>query len=133
MNRLVYQTSRWQLLAYLNDTIQNISQQQQNQEPNEQTMIEAESLRRKHEYLSRAAETAERHLVGPEVFHEPNVDEGTKRGSATTEMLDLTPDNRRDSLLSRVSGRYSFQPMDNGGEIRGIPAEAEIGHDFHIY
>lgn len=96
-------------------------------------MMEVESLRRKHEYLSCAADTAERHLVGPEVFHEPNADEDTQRASETTKMLDLSPGNRKDSLLSRVSGKYSFQPMDNGGEIRGIPAEAEIGHDFHIY
>lgn len=137
MARIVYQTSRWQLLTYLNDTIRSLSRQQQ--ASTEQSKLEPgnQGLRRKQEYLTRAASTAERHITGPEVLQEPSADsdEAQSRPSATVGgALDFTPGNRRrDSLLSKVSGRYSFMPMDNGGEIRGIPREAQIGHDFHIY
>ncbi|KAL5338648.1 hypothetical protein BJX70DRAFT_189498 [Aspergillus crustosus] len=128
MTRLVYQASRWQLLTYLKDTIEDLSQKQQEQDslPDKQV---SEDLSRKQEYLSRAAGTAEHHLTSPEVLQEPSE---SKRESVP-ELLDLTPGTKRDSLLSRFSGRFSFKPIDNGGEIKGIPREAEIGHDFHIY
>jgi hypothetical protein len=129
MTRLVYQASRWQLLTYLKDTIEELSQKQQVQDsrPDKQT---SEDLSRKQEYLSRAADTAERQLTSPEVLQEPAAESNRE---SVPEMMDLTPGTKRDSLLSRFSGRFSFRPMDNGGEIKGIPREAEIGHDFHIY
>ncbi|KAL4778381.1 hypothetical protein BJX76DRAFT_343346 [Aspergillus varians] len=133
MTRFIYQASRWQLLIYLKDTTQDLpQQQQQDQGSSEQTKQEIEYLRRKQEYLSRAADTAERHLTSPELLQVPGVNK-THRPSSAPEMLDLTPGNRRNSLLSRVSGRFSFQPMSNGGEIKGIPKAAEIGHESHIY
>ncbi|KAL4800436.1 hypothetical protein BDV19DRAFT_353012 [Aspergillus venezuelensis] len=156
MSRLVYQTSRWHLPTYLSDTIQEISESKNQDSNTEQTKQEAEALRRKQEYLSRALSTAESHLVGSDVLQvqepdaevvtsaDPNAEDNTnmdtdgieKRKSVPIIEI-LTPPmvNRRDSLLSKVrsSGRASFKPMDNGGEIRGISREAEIGHDFHIY
>ncbi|KAL4945193.1 hypothetical protein BDV06DRAFT_185474 [Aspergillus oleicola] len=161
MTRLVYQTSRWHLLTYLSSTIQGISDQKDQDSNTDPTKQETEALRRKQEYLSRALSTAENHLVGSDVLQlqEPdaeavtsgigdtnmnaedntntNTDETEKRASVPPIAEILTPPilNRRDSLLSKVrdSGRASFKPMDNGGEIKGIPREAEIGHDFHIY
>ncbi|KAL4913745.1 hypothetical protein BDW62DRAFT_192040 [Aspergillus aurantiobrunneus] len=134
MTRFVYQTSRWQLLTYLGETIEKLAQQQRDSDSNEQTKQEAEDLRRKQGYLSRVASTAEQHLVGPEVLQEPDADENRKRASkSAAEKTDLTLWKRTDCLLSRVSGRSSFKPMDNGGEIKGVPRAAEIGHDFHIY
>ncbi|KAL4810392.1 hypothetical protein BDV18DRAFT_156758 [Aspergillus unguis] len=138
MARFVYQTSRWQLLTYLNDTIESLSEQQKSSGTEETKQeIDIQNLRRKHEYLSRAATTAESHISCPEVLQVTSTDteETQKRLSITpAEMPDLTTGNRRrDSLLSKVSGRYSFKPMDNGGEIKGIPRDAEIGHDFHIW
>ncbi|KAL4906141.1 hypothetical protein BDW74DRAFT_139076 [Aspergillus multicolor] len=140
MSRFVYQTSRWQLVTYFNETIQALSKQQKDLESTEQPQSKQDTnvqdLRRKQEYLTRAASTAERHLIGPEVLQlqelEPQ-DNHRRASTSAAEMLDLTPVNRRDSLMSRVSSRFSFKPMDNGGEIKGIPKEAEIGHDFHIY
>ncbi|KAL5050142.1 hypothetical protein BDW71DRAFT_174858 [Aspergillus fruticulosus] len=140
MTRFVYQTSRWQLLTYLNEMVQSISQQEEDLKSTEQTQPKQESdiqyLRRKQEYLSRAAFAAERHRIGPAVFQlqELKPDENHRRASTSAgELLDLTPGKKSDSLISRVSSRFSFKPIDNGDQIKGIPKEAEIGHDFHIY
>ncbi|KAL6236877.1 hypothetical protein BDW75DRAFT_205529 [Aspergillus navahoensis] len=141
ITRFVYQTSRWQLLTYLNETVQSLSQQQEDLRSTEQTQPKQESdikdLRRKQEYLSRAASTAECHLTaGPAVFQLQDLvpDDNYRRASTSAaELLDLTPGNRRDSLISGISSRFSFRPIDNGGQIKGIPKDAEIGHDFHIY
>ncbi|KAL4764286.1 uncharacterized protein BDW70DRAFT_108289 [Aspergillus foveolatus] len=140
MTRFVYRTSRWQLLTYLNETMQSLAQQQKELETTGQTQPELESniqdLRRKQEYLSRATSTAERHLIGPPVLRLQELEPTKNQKHASTsaaELLDLTPGNRRNSLISRVSSRFTFKPMDNGGHIKGIPKEAEIGHDFHIY
>ncbi|KAL4979324.1 hypothetical protein BDW66DRAFT_128205 [Aspergillus desertorum] len=139
MTRFVYQTSRWQLLTYLNETIQSLSRQQEDLKSTEQTQPKHESeiqnLRRKQEYVSRAACKAERHLIGPAVLQPQELEPQEKHRRASisaAELLDLTPGNS-DSLISRVSSRFSFKPIDNGGQIKGIPKEAEIGHDFHIY
>ncbi|KAL4928445.1 uncharacterized protein BDV17DRAFT_264298 [Aspergillus undulatus] len=143
MTRLVYQTSRWQLLTYLHETIQDIFEQQKQESSSEQTRQETEDLRCKQEYLSRAAGTAVNH-VGPDVLQvqepdadaETDIDNHSKRAYIPpAEILNPPTGNRRDSLLSRVrdSGKFSFKPMNNGGEIKGIPRDAEIGHDFHIY
>ncbi|KAL4754130.1 hypothetical protein BDW72DRAFT_167448 [Aspergillus terricola var. indicus] len=139
MTRFVYTTSRWQLFTYLNETIQFLAQQVEF-ESMEQTQPERENdiqdLRRKQEYLSRAASTAERHLIGAPVLRLQELGPNENRRHASTsatELLNLTPGNKRDSLISRVSSRFSFKPMDNGGQIKGIPKAAEIGHDFHIY
>jgi hypothetical protein len=128
MARFVYQTSRWQLLTYLKNTIQELYQKEHQQAESDKKEIE--DLKRKQEYLSKAAGTARHHLVGPEVLQETPK---SRERISVSDTVDFTPGNRRDSLLSRVSGRYSFEPMDNGGEIKGIPRKAEIGHDVHIY
>ncbi|KAL5002273.1 hypothetical protein BDV10DRAFT_157510 [Aspergillus recurvatus] len=140
MTRFIYQTSRWQLLTYLNETVQSLSQQEEDLKSTEQILPREEgdiqALRRKQEHLSRAASIAERHRIGPGVLQmqEKGPDENHKRASTSAlELLDLMPENRRDSLISRVASRFSFKPMDNGGQIKGIPKEAEVGHDFHIY
>ncbi|KAL2826985.1 hypothetical protein BDW59DRAFT_59178 [Aspergillus cavernicola] len=128
MARFVYQTSRWQLLTLLNDTIQALSlkEQEQDSDTNKQ---ETETNQRKQENLLRAADTAKRHLIGPEVLQKPD----EVPPAVALELSDLTPVKKGDSILNRVSEKFSFKPMDNGGEIKGIPREAQIGHDFHIY
>lgn len=129
MAQFIYQTSRWQFLTLITDTIQDLIQKEQEQHSAE-TIQPTETTTRKQEYLSRAAETAKRHLIGPEILQVP--DQAYNRDSVP-EMLDLTPGARRDSLLNRLSSRVSFGPMDNGGDIKGIPRGAQIGHDVHIY
>jgi hypothetical protein len=128
MARLVYQASRWQLLTYLQSSIQELHQKEHQQAEGDKKEIE--DLKRKQEYLSKAAGTARHHLLGPGVLQETSI---SRERISVSDTADLTPGDRRDSLLSRVSGRYSFEQMDNGGEIKGIPPKAEIGHDVHIY
>ncbi|KAL4873383.1 hypothetical protein BDV12DRAFT_182223 [Aspergillus spectabilis] len=123
MNRLVYQASRWQLLTYLKDTTSELSQKQQEQDSQPDEKV-SEYLGRKQEYLSRAADTAERHLTSTEVLQEP----AESNRESVPEMLDLTPGTKRDSLLSRFSDRFSFRPMDNG--VSNVFADSTSGFGF---
>ncbi|KAL3466658.1 hypothetical protein BJX64DRAFT_274355 [Aspergillus heterothallicus] len=126
MAKLVYQISRWQLFTHLKDTLHQLSQEElQGATGNDKE--ETEALKRKQEYLAKAVETAQRHVTGAEVLQVTS--ESYTRASAS-ELLEFAPGSRRESLSSRISGRYSFEPMDNGGEIKGIPRKAQIGHDM---
>ncbi|KAL2854347.1 hypothetical protein BJY01DRAFT_231930 [Aspergillus pseudoustus] len=127
MARFVYQASRWQLLTRLKDTAQALSSKQ-NLAVTGNDKQKAENLERKQKYISKAVETAQRHLLFPEVLQETSE---SPKLLLVPGLVDLTLGNRKDSLLSRISGRYTFEPMDNGGKIKGIPRQAEIGHD-HI-
>lgn len=55
-------------------------------------------------------------------------------------MLDLTPisKSKEGSLLSKrssvkVKDLENVRPVGNGGVIKGIPKEAEVGREGHIY
>ncbi|KAI9044476.1 uncharacterized protein KD926_001077 [Aspergillus affinis] len=121
MPMFVFQASRWQVLTHLVGIVDELSQKIPNVGERE-----AEELRHQKEYLSKAADSARHHLRGPEVV-------SARRRSSAPEMLDLTPGPKKKGLLSRYLGKFSFKPMDDGGPIKGIPKEAEIGKEGHIY
>lgn len=117
----VFQASRWQYFTRLSDVVEELSQSS-----SEASGKEAAELQRKRDHLQKAADVARRHLTGPEVLHSDN-------RHLEAGMLDLTPAPKRGSLLSKYSGKVSFRPMDDGGEIKGIPQAAEVGREGHIY
>ncbi|KAF7592797.1 hypothetical protein BBP40_012479 [Aspergillus hancockii] len=124
MPMFVFQASRWQLVMYLTRVIDELSE-----ELSESTGADAEEIRRKKDYLIKAVETSRHHVTGPEIL----ALEGRASAPELTEMLDLTPAAERKNLLSRSSGRFSHKPIDNGGDIKGIPQAAEVGREGHIY
>ncbi|KAE8375937.1 hypothetical protein BDV26DRAFT_283031 [Aspergillus bertholletiae] len=109
MSMFVFQASRWQLVAYMAGIIEELS----GKEP-ESSGMDAEETRRQKDYLSKAVSTAKRYLTGPEIF----ASEGRVPAQEMSEMFDLTPAAKRESLLARSSGVFSHNPIDNGGEIK---------------
>ncbi|PYI07467.1 hypothetical protein BO78DRAFT_366587 [Aspergillus sclerotiicarbonarius CBS 121057] len=125
MSMFVFQASRWQFYTHLTDILADLSERTPS--PSSSTNgPEATALQGKLHHLQKATEAARRHLTGPEVLRTENRD-------SRTEMLDLTPAPKKGSLLARYAGKFSFKPMDDGGEIKGIPKEAEVGREGHIY
>lgn len=116
MSLFVFQESRWQFVTHMTNFIDELSH-----EESLGNDTAAEDIRRQKEYLTKAVETANRHLTGPELF------------SAQTEMLNLTPIARKGSLVSKHSRNFSAPPITNGGHIKGIPRQAEVGREGHIY
>lgn len=125
MSIFVFQTSRWQFLTHLIDVIDSISQKISSSSGKESV-----ELRRKQENLVQAAESVRRNITGPEL-----VADHDQQSSSAAGMLDLTPVSKRESLLSNKSSKavLNDRPVDNGGDIKGIPKEAEIGREGHIY
>lgn len=123
MSTFVFQISRWRFFNHLTRIIDDVSGQISKSE----STVEAEKLQRKHNYLTKASKMMRDHLTGPEVFDPPD-------GAMSAEdLLDLTPRSESNSLLKKHSGSVRFKPMDDGGEIKGIPAAAEVGREGHIY
>lgn len=120
MASFVFQTSRWQLLTYLMGVVDELSQA-----ISEVTGDEAENIQRKRDNLARAANTARNHIRGPDIFGDIN-------RASTTGMLDLSPVSKEDSLLAKHIG-LSIDSIDRGKSIEGIPKEAEVGREGHIY
>ncbi|PLB40868.1 uncharacterized protein BDW47DRAFT_115815 [Aspergillus candidus] len=123
MSTFVFQISRWRFLNHLTRIIDDLSRQI----PKSESTVEAEKLQRKHNYLSKASKMMRHHLTGPEVFDPP---EGAR---SSEDLLDLTPRSESNSMLKRHSRSIRFRPMDDGGEIKGIPSAAEVGREGHIY
>ncbi|PWY92579.1 hypothetical protein BO70DRAFT_357706 [Aspergillus heteromorphus CBS 117.55] len=121
MSMFVFQASRWQFLTHLVDIVEDLGHR-----VSEMSGKEAEVMQRRQDHLQKAVDAARRHLTGPEVLRTNH--QGPKSG-----MLDLTPAPKKGSLLARYSGKFSFKPMDDGGEIKGIPQAAEVGREGHIY
>ncbi|GKZ56412.1 hypothetical protein AnigIFM49718_001659 [Aspergillus niger] len=121
MSMFVFQASRWHFVIHLTDVVESLSQRLSSASGNEAT-----ELQRKLNHLQKATETARRHLTGPGVLR-------TENRKSSMEMLDLTPVSKRGSLLARYSGRFEFKSMDDGGEMKGIPKEAEVGREGHIF
>lgn len=117
----VFQNSRWQFLTYLVDVIKTLSQRTSSASHDKETV----DLRRKQANLARAAESVRQHITGPELVAD-------RPPSSATGKLDLTPVSKRESLLSKRPTQTD-RPVDNGGDIKGIPKEAEIGKEGHIY
>lgn len=123
MSIFVFQTSRWQFLTHLLTTITTLSQTIP-----QKTGKEAIELQRKQENLAKAAEAIRNNITGPELVADHH------------HMLDLTPisKSKEGSLLSkrnsvRVMDLENMRPVGNGGAIKGIPKEAEVGREGHIY
>ncbi|RMJ23899.1 hypothetical protein PHISP_05238 [Aspergillus sp. HF37] len=115
MASFVFQTSRWQFLTYLTDIVNGLSQR----------VSEADETQRKHYNLAKAAETAKYHVRGPDIVGDINRE-------SVTGMLDLSPISKQHGLLSRHIGR-PVEDMVRPGRIKGIPKEAEVGREGHIY
>ncbi|KAJ5287492.1 hypothetical protein N7478_003178 [Penicillium angulare] len=120
MSMFLFQTSRWQFVTYLVNTIHILSKPAD--DPGNK---DADKLKRKKDNLLRAAESARQHITGPDLFTDAH-------GDSATELLDLTPVTRHDTLLSKRS-QASSEPVTRGKEIKGIPNAAEVGRDGHIY
>lgn len=118
MTMFLFQASRWQFVAYLLSVAQELPQQ--NEGP------DAEKAQRKRDNLIRAAESAKRHITGPDVFTDV-------RGEAPTELLDLTPVSRHTLLSKRAEVANEPLRTMKSKEIKGIPKAAEIGREGHIY
>ena len=116
----IFQTSRWQFLAYLLGVITDLSPQ-----ISSASGKEADELRLKRDNLSRAAETAKRHIGAPDLF-----DDGHRL--SVTDMLDLMPVISTDDVPSKPSKKY-IRSRDRRGKLKGISTKAEIGREGHIY
>ncbi|OJJ85772.1 uncharacterized protein ASPGLDRAFT_123810 [Aspergillus glaucus CBS 516.65] len=123
MSVFVFQTSRWQFLTHLLTTITDLSQLIP-----QKTGKQAIELQRKQENLAKAAEAIRNNITGPELVADHH------------HMLDLTPisKSKEGSLLSKrssikVKDLENVRPVGNGGVIKGIPKEAEVGREGHIY
>ncbi|KAJ6105609.1 hypothetical protein N7512_009126 [Penicillium capsulatum] len=121
MAMFLFQISRWQFVTYLVNEIQELSQQRDLNDK------DSDKITRKKDNLLRAVESARGHVTGPDVFTDSN-------GEASTDLLDLTPVSRHDTLLSKRA-KVTNQPLHvlQGKEIKGIPKAAEVGREGHIY
>lgn len=119
MATFVFQNSRWQFMTYLGGIVEELSHKIP-----QVTGEEAAEIERKRDNLARAAKTARHHIHGPSVFGDEN--------QASAGMLELSPTRREDSLLSKHIG-VPINPIRRGKTIKGIPKEAEIGREGHIY
>lgn len=118
MAMFLFQASRWQFVTYLLGVAQELSQQKEG--------CDTEKAQRKRDNLIRAAESAKRHITGPDVFTDV-------RGEAPTELLDLTPVSGHRLLSKRAEAADESLHTMKGKEIKGIPKAAEIGREGHIY
>lgn len=118
----LFQASRWQFVTYLVGEIHQLSQPADGLEDKD-----FDKITRKKDNLVRAAESARGHTTGPDVFTDSN-------GEAPTDLLDLTPALRHDTLLSKRANATD-EPLHvlKGKEIKGIPKAAEVGREGHIY
>jgi hypothetical protein len=119
MPMFLFQTSRWQFVTYVSDVICELSKTPTDSDK------DADAVQRKKDSLARAAEACKRHITGPDVFKDDH-------GESATELLDLTPVTKHDTLLSKrpvlEERSHSMRRI-----FRGIPKAAEIGREGHIY
>lgn len=122
MPMFLFQASRWQFVTYLVDIIHQLSTPSDDPEHKD-----TDKIKRKKDNLIRVVESAKQHVTGPDVFTDTS-------GGAASELLDLTPVSRHDTLLSKRE-QASNEPLHvmNVKEITGIPKAAQIGRDWHIY
>lgn len=118
----LFQASRWQFVTYLCSVIQQLSAPSDDPEHKD-----SDKTQRKKDNLIRVVESAKQHVTGPDVFTDTS-------GGTASELLDLTPVSRHDTLLSKRA-QASGEPLHvmKVKEITGIPKAAEVGHEGHIY
>ncbi|KAJ5892061.1 Meiotically protein [Penicillium subrubescens] len=122
MPMFIFQASRWQFVTYLAKQTENLTQQLSDANSEDKDRIE-----RRRDNLARAAESGKAHITGPDVFTDTY-------GESGTELLDLTPVSRHDTLLSKRA-HMTNEPLHvlKSREIKGIPKAAEVGREDHIY
>ena len=119
MSMFLFQTSRWQFVTYLSDVIRGLSATTTDSDK------DADAVQRKKDNLARAAESCKCHITGPDFFKDDH-------GESGTELLDLTPVARHDTLMAkRPVLKERVRSMKR--IFKGIPKAAEIGHEGHIY
>lgn len=120
----LFQASRWQFVSHLESVIHELSKTAADSNGDSK---DADQIKRKQDNLARAAETCRLHITGPDVFAD-------ERGESVTEMLDLTPVSRHDTLLSKRPKLPTAQLSreGKGKDIKGIPMAAEVGREGHI-
>ncbi|KAI2701919.1 hypothetical protein CBS147332_7695 [Penicillium roqueforti] len=119
MSMFLFQTSRWQFVTYLSDVIRGLSKTPTDSDK------DADAVQRKKDNLARAAESCKNHITGPDFFKDDH-------GESGTELLDLTPVARHDTLMAkRPVLKERVRSMKR--IFKGIPKAAEIGHEGHIY
>ena len=118
----LFQASRWQFVEYLARVVDELSGPLEDKDDKS-----TERLSRRKDNISRAAETAKRHITGPDILSK-------SQGNMGSDLLDLTPVSRHDSLLSKCK-KASDEPFrgTKGDSIKGIPKAAEVGREGHIY
>ncbi|KAF7712162.1 Uncharacterized protein PECH_001005 [Penicillium ucsense] len=122
MSMFLYQVSRGQVITYLNKNIYDLNRQISNSNSEDRDRLE-----RKRDNLIRAVEVGKQHVTGPDVVAED-------QSNSAAQLLDLIPASRQDSLLTKRA-QCTNQPLKvtQMGEIKGIPKEAEVGKEHHIY
>ncbi|KAL2000736.1 hypothetical protein VTN02DRAFT_2690 [Thermoascus thermophilus] len=128
MSLFVFQNSRWQFLMHLQEVIGELSDSVSDPFGAAAEGKDPDEMRRRIEYLINAAETARRHITGPDVFSDSN-------GISLGDKLDLTPatDEAWSSTKACLPKREDIAPRGSLGDIKGIPEEAEVGVDGHIF
>ncbi|KAJ5888134.1 Meiotically protein [Penicillium taxi] len=121
MSMFMFQASRWQFVTHLVGVIHQLKDSTESDDK------EADKITRKSDSLTRAVESARSHITGPDIFTD-------SQGESVTELLDLTPVSRHNSLLSRRS-KATGEPLHvlKVREIKGIPKAAQVGREAHIY
>lgn len=113
MSLFIFQNSRWQFLAYLTVAIEELS----GNIPQTQGK-EADEMKRRYDNLSRAADSIKRHITGPNIF-----DDGKNS------LLNLTPAIGQECS----SAGPANESVGQRGSIKGIPKQAEIEREGHLY
>lgn len=120
MSFFIFQHSRRQLIDYLQSVIEDISQAQA--EDSGRTDQETQAEARKLDYLRKAVEAAETHIVETEYWSDIR---------ALTERKHLPLlDERNVSSSSGKAVQYDGAGIGGfAGDIQGIPEEANVGVD----
>ncbi|OXV07208.1 hypothetical protein Egran_05023 [Elaphomyces granulatus] len=111
MSLFVFYTSRWQFLKYLESEIDTLSLPYD--EAPDTGQSESDEMIQKRDNLARAAEAVRRYIAGHEIFDV------------------LTEESNLDPALT-ASSQLAQKPLEFE-EIRGIPREADVGQEGHIY
>lgn len=117
----LFQASRWQFVIHVVGIIHQLSKQITESDDN------TDEIKRRKDNLVRAIESAKLHITGPEIFTD-------EHGQSAMDLLDLTPASRHNVLLSKRE-QATDKPLHvpKGKEITGIPREAQVGREWHIY
>lgn len=111
MSLFLFYTSRWQFLKYLESEIDALSHP--HDEAPDTGQKESDEMIQKRDNLARAAEAVRRYIAGHEIFDV------------------LTEESNLDPALT-ASSQLAQKPLEFE-EIRGIPREAHVGEEGHIY